>query len=331
MLYSDKLDSNRHNSNRHYTQKLSCLLLLIVALSLILLLAGSGLDVDYIIPKRFARLTAIIIGSLCVALSSIIFQTLVNNRILTPAIMGYEAVYLMWQALLLLTLGTHGLAMLGTGGNFFISLALMLVYSWLLQRWLLGQARPDLYRLLLIGLVLTMVISTFTQFVQLRIDPGEFAVLQGLSYASFTRANTDTLLYSIIAVTLVCVIGYKYWPELDALTLGQAQATSLGVNTTQLMRLYLALIAILVSVSTSLIGPTAFLGIFVANITYALSASRKHRLTLPMGCAIAMTLFLVAQLLVEHVFNYRTTVTILINLVCGAYFLMLIVRTRGTL
>lgn len=314
-----------------YASKLSSLMLIILALALVLLLAGSELNIDYIIPKRFARLSAIVIGSLCVALSSIIFQTLVNNRILIPAIMGYEAVYLMWQATLLLTLGTHGLAILGTGGNFLVSLALMLMYSWLLQRWLLGQARQDIYRMLLIGLVLTMVISTFTQFVQLRIDPGEFAVLQGLSYASFTRANTDTLLYSIIAVTLVCLIGYKYWPELDALTLGAAQATSLGINTPQLMRLYLALIAILVSVSTSLIGPTAFLGIFVANITYALCASRQHRLTLPMGCAIAMTLFLTAQLLVEHFFNYRTTVTILINLVCGAYFLMLIVRTRGTL
>ena len=38
----------------------------------------------------------------------------------------------------------------------------------------------------------------------------------------------------------------------------------------------------------------------------------------------------VAQLLVEHVFNYRTTVGILVNLVCGAYFLALMVRTRGT-
>ena len=36
-----------------------------------------------------------------------------------------------------------------------------------------------MYLLLLVGLVLTMVIGTFTQFVQLRISPGEFAVFQG--------------------------------------------------------------------------------------------------------------------------------------------------------
>lgn len=305
--------------------------LAVIVLALVFVFAGSGLNFEYIIPKRLIRLAAIIVGGICVALSSIIFQTLVNNRILTPAIMGYEAVYLMWQSMLLLVLGTQGLVTIGSGGNFFISSILVLLYSWVIHRWLLGNGNNDIYRLLLVGLVLTMVISTLTQFVQLRISPGEFAVFQGLSYASFNRAQPATLLYSLVALTGVCVVGRKYLPELDVLALGRDQAMSLGVNHSKLVGLYLALIAILVAVSTSLIGPTAFMGIFVANIAYALTASRRHRLTLPTGCAIAIAIFLVAQFLVEHVFNYKTTVSILVNLVCGAYFLLLTVRVRGTL
>ena len=79
-----------------------------------------------------------------------------------------------------------------------------------------------------------------------------------------------------------------------------------------------------------LLGPTAFMGIFVANIAYAMARTSKHSVTLPMGCAIAIGIFIVAQLLVEHLFNYKTTVSILVNLVCGAYFLALMVRTRGS-
>ena len=90
-----------------------------------------------------------------------------------------------------------------------------------------------------------------------------------------------------------------------------------------------ALIAALVAVSTSLLGPTAFMGIFVANITYALARTFRHRVTLALGSVIAIGIFIVAQLLVEHVFNYKTTVGILVNLVCGGYFLVLMVRTRG--
>lgn len=292
--------------------------------------AGAGLDFGYVIPKRLVRLAAIAIGGVCVALSAIVFQTLAGNRILTPAILGYEAVYLLWQSLLLWLLGTQGLAALGVGGNFAVSIALMLGYSWALQRWLLRSGANDVYLLLLLGLVLTMVIGTFTQFVQLRISPGEFAVSQGLSHASFNRARPETLLLSALAVAAVCLAARRSLPVLDVLALGREQALSLGVDHARQVRRHLALIAVLVAVSTSLIGPTAFMGIFVAHIAYALAGSSRHRATLPLGCAVAIAIFLAAQLLVEHAFNYQTTVSILVNLVCGAYFLALVVRGRGT-
>ena len=302
----------------------------VAALAAVFVLAGSGLDFGYVIPKRLVRLAAIVVGGVCVALSAIVFQTLVNNRILTPAIMGYEAVYLLWQSLLLLLAGAQAQAALGSGGGFIVSLLLMLAYSWGIHRWLLRGGRNDVYLLLLVGLVLTMVIGTFTQFVQLRISPGEFAVFQGLSYASFNRARPDTLLYATLAVAAVCLACRKSLPVLDVLALGREQSLSLGVDHPRHVRRYLALIAVLVAVSTSLIGPTAFMGIFVANIAYALAGSVRHRIVLPLGCAIAIAIFLAAQLLVEHVFNYKTTVSILVNLVCGAYFLALTVRARGT-
>ena len=302
--------------------------LLVLALAASFVLLDSGMDWDYVIPKRLVRLAAVVVGGICVALSAIVFQTLVGNRILTPAIMGYEAVYLLWQSLLLWLLGASGLSLLGVSGNFFVSVGLMLGHSWLMHRWLLRKG-GDVFVLLLLGLVLTMVIGTFTQFVQLRISPGEFAVFQGLSYASFNRARPETLAYAAIAVLVVCVVLRKTLPVLDVLALGRDQAMSLGVPHAQYLRLYLALIAVLVAVSTSLIGPTAFMGIFVANIVYALVPRARHARMLPLGCGLAIAIFLLAQLLVEHVFNYKTTVSILVNLVCGLYFFVLILRTRG--
>nr|WP_174506342.1 iron chelate uptake ABC transporter family permease subunit [Acinetobacter sp. Marseille-Q1620] len=298
-------------------------------LTLFFLFYDSGLDFNYVIPKRLLRLSTIVLGGICIAFSSIIFQTLVGNRILTPAIMGYEAVYLLWQVLLLFIVGTHGLSLLGLNGNFFASIILMLLYSWAIHRWLLPRGRHDVFMLLLFGLVLTMVIGTVTQFIQLKISPGEFSVFQGLSYASFNRSQSETLVYAFIAVALVFWIGRKTLPVLDVMALGREQAISLGVDHAHYVRLYFGLIAILVAVSTSLIGPTAFMGVFIANIAYAFAGSFKHKITLPLGSAIAITIFIVAQILVEHVFNYKTTVSILVNLVCGIYFLVLTVRSRG--
>jgi len=303
--------------------------LLVLLLAVGFLLLGSGLDFDYVIPKRLTRLAAIGIAGVCIAYSSVIFQTIAGNRILTPAIMGYEAIYLLFQALLILLLGTQSL-LLGRDGNVLLSVLLMLGYSWLIHRWLLRNGSHNVYLLLLLGLVLSMVMGTFTQFIQLKISPGEFSIFQGFNYASFNKAQPAQVIYSGVLVAAVCFIAQRTLPVLDVLALGRDQAISLGVDYPRSVRLQLALIAILVAVSTSLVGPTAFMGVFVANIAYALAGTTRHRVTLPLGCAIAIGIFIIAQYLVEQWLNYNTSVSILINLVCGVYLLALMIRTRGT-
>lgn len=69
-------------------------------------------------------------AGVCIAVSALTFQTLTGNRILTPAIMGYEAIYLLLQSLLVLLLGAQSLALLGRHGNALLSIAVMLAYSW---------------------------------------------------------------------------------------------------------------------------------------------------------------------------------------------------------
>lgn len=302
---------------------------LVITAALIFIFVQSGFDFGYVIPKRLNRLATIVIGGICVAVSSIIFQTIAGNRILTPAVMGYEAVYLLLQSLLTLIVGGHGLIAIGRNEGFFLSIAFMLAYSWVVHRYLFRDGKRNVYYLLLLGLVLTMLFSTIIQFVQLKISPGDFGIVQGFIYASFNRARPEQLVYAGVLVAAIAIVLAKTLPSLDVLALGREQSASLGLDYKRSVRLYLALTAALVAISTSLIGPTAFMGIFVANITYSLTRSTWHRLTLPTGCAVAIGIFIVAQLLVEHVFNYTTTVSILVNLVCGAYFLMLTVRTRG--
>lgn len=302
----------------------------VAALALIFVFFRSGMDFGYVIPKRLIRLAAMGIGGVCVAWSSIAFQTITGNRILTPAIMGYEAIYLMLQALLILALGTQSLALLSATGNFVVSALTMLGYSWAIHRWLLRGDQTNVYFLLLVGLVLTVVIGTFTQFVQLTTSPGEFSMLLGMSQASFNRAELAQLLPAALVVLAVCAAGVRTLPTLDVLSLGRGQAISLGVDHGRAVRWQLALIAMLVAVSTSLLGPTAFMGIFVANLAYALARDGRHRATLSTACAIAIAIFIVAQLAVEHLFNYRTTVGILVNLVCGAWFLTRMARHRGS-
>ncbi|THU05121.1 iron ABC transporter permease [Lampropedia puyangensis] len=305
---------------------IACTTVIVLAVAFVFIRANW--DWHYVIPNRLIRLGAITLGGVCVACSSITFQTITNNRILTPAIMGYEAIYLLLQSLLVLCMGASSIALLGMHGNALLSIAAMLTYAWAMHRWLFKAGSSNVYTLLLIGLVLTMVISTFTQFVQLAISPGEFSILLGHSQASFQKIQPEQLAVAAALVAIVCALLALTLPQLDVLSLGREHATSLGLNYHHAVRLQLALMACLVAISTSLLGPTAFMGIFVANTAYALAGTFHHRITLPLGCAIAIGAFLLAQLAVEHLFNYRTSVGILVNLVCGSWFLALMLRTR---
>ncbi|MCU8056716.1 iron chelate uptake ABC transporter family permease subunit [Shewanella sp. SM101] len=300
-----------------------------IMLAVTFLLMGSGFDFDYVIPNRLVRLATICLGGVCIAFSSILFQTLAGNRILTPSIMGYEGIYLIFQVLLILILGTGSSILITANSNFFVSVVVMLLYSMAIHRWLFSGDRHDVFFLLLVGLVLTVVLGSFTQLIQYSISPGEFSIFQSYSLASFNRAQPEQLLISLVLVSAVCIAAWRVRAVLDVLLMGREQAISLGIDYQKVVRLLLGLIAVLVAISTSLVGPTAFMGIFVANMAYALARHPSHSFTLITGCAVAISVFLIAQMLVEHLFNYQTSVGLLINLFCGAYFFVLILKPRS--
>lgn len=86
-------------------------------------------------------------------------------------------------------LGTHGLSQLGVNGNFFISIVLMLLYSWVIHKWLLPYGRNDVFLLLLLGLVLTMVVGTVTQFIQLKLILVNFLFSKALAMLRLIALN----------------------------------------------------------------------------------------------------------------------------------------------
>ncbi len=301
----------------------------ILFLILLFVFFDSGFDYQYVIPNRLLRLGAIIVGAACVAFSAITFQTITNNRIITPAIMGYEAVYLLFQALLILAFNASSQVVVSKNINFILAVIVMLVYSLILQHWLLKRGRIQVFVLLLAGLVLTIVLNSFTQLIQFSISPGEFSIFQSYSQATFSRVDASQLIIAASVTVIICIILAYQRRTFDVFALGREQALSLGVDDHRFIKLNLGLIAILVAISTSLLGPTAFMGVFVANLAYAFAKCARHSRILFAGFVVAITSFLVAQLLVEHVFNYRITVGILVNLLCAIYFLALILKPRS--
>ncbi|NJI02792.1 iron chelate uptake ABC transporter family permease subunit, partial [Staphylococcus agnetis] len=171
---------------------------------------------------------------------------------------------------------------------------------------------------------------SITGFLELLINPEDFLVVQSAMFANFDGSNPTLVTLSAIALTILLLVTVKMLPYLDVLLLGRAQAINLGVNYTQMTRMLLILVALMVAIATALVGPITFLGLLTINLAHELIKNFEHRYILPATICISWISLFVAQWIVEHLFEATTQVSILINLIGGIYFIYLLMRRRET-
>ena len=301
---------------------------IVLALIALFMFYKTGTNLEYILKRRGFKIATIMIIAFCVSYSSVIFQTLTANKILTPSIMGFEAVYLLFQTCIVFIHGDKTFKVLTRSDNFFISIALMIIFAILMYFLIFRKGKQNMFFLLLVGLILGTLFSTLSSFMQLIINPNEFSIIEGLMFATFNKINLDLFWFAVAIVLLIFLIGYRFIKYLDVVALGRNNAINLGVNYTRVLQLFLMLISVLVAVSTALVGPITFLGILVTNLTYELFRTHKHTLLITACCLVTCVFLIGGQFLVEHLLNFSTTISIIINFIGGIYFLFLLMRTQ---
>ncbi len=286
-----------------------------------------GSNIDYVLPRRLLKMATILIVGIAVGYSSLIFQTITNNKILTPSIMGYESIFILFQTLIVFFYGDKTFKVLNQLDNFFIAIGLMLIFSFILYFILFRKGKNNIYHLLLIGLVLGTLFGTLSQFIQIIIDPNEFSMLESSLFVSFNKMNESLLLIASIITIITVLFSQFYIKYLDVIALGREQAINLGLDYHRLIQIYMLIISVLVSVSTALVGPIAFLGIMVTNICYQLFYTSKHKYMVWICSLIASILLIIGQTFTEHIFNFSTTTSIVINFVGGVYFIFIVLKS----
>lgn len=287
-----------------------------------------GFQWDYALELRSMKLLAMIVVGCCVAYATVSFQTITNNRILTPSLMGYEAVYLLFQTFLVFAYGTGTFQVLNSIDNFILSVLFMIGFSFILFYFILRKGKNNIFLLLLIGLVAGILFESISSFMQMLIDPNDFFIIQNKMFASFNRINTDILIYSILLMVPTLIIGFRFNKKLDVLALGREQAISLGVNYNKAVISILILVSILISISTALVGPITFLGLIVANLSYELTKTYKHHTIIIACCLISVAVIVGGQFIVEQLLNLSTPISSIINLIGGVYFMTLLLKVK---
>ena len=192
--------------------------------------------------------------------------------------MGFESLYLLIQTVIVYYYSDQTYRVLSSINNFLLSVTGMIGFSFLLYQLIYKRGKDNLYLLLLVGIILGTLFSSLSSFMQLLIDPNDFFIVQGKMFATFNKINSKLLWPSLVGMTITLIIGFRMSKYLDLVALGRDQAINLGVNYNRVVKIFLVKIAVLVSVSTALVGPITFLGLLVTNLSYELFKTYKHNL-----------------------------------------------------
>lgn len=308
-------------------KKLALLGALALILTLVLIFWGlKSSNWRYFLATRTPKAAAIIITGSAIAFSSLIFQTVTHNRILTPSTLGLDSLYLLIQTIVIFLLGSSSIFIVNDNLNFLLTCGLMIVFSTFLFKSLLKNENGDLMKLLLVGIIFGTLFSSMTSFMQMMIDPNEFLHIQDKMFASFNSVNTKILTMSIVVIVLILIYCLRYLRIWDVMALGRQNAINLGVDYDRVVKQMLVIVSILVSVSTALVGPITFLGILVVNLAREFLKTYEHKYLIIGSSLLSVIALIGGQLIVERIFNFGTPISVIINFVGGIYFIYLLLK-----
>lgn len=300
------------------------LLLIFIALFL-----SYGIDMnhlEYALSKRIPKVIAIALGGGCIAFTTVVFQTITNNQILTPSVLGLDSLYVLVQTVIVFLFGSTSTFIINKNYNFVLNVFVMVIASILLYKVLFEKGKNDIFFLLLVGMIFGTLFKSGSSFVQVMIDPNEFLALQSKMMASLNNINTDILIIASIMIIAIIPFIYDDIKYLDVLSLGREQAINLGVDYDKLVKKMIIVISILVSISTALVGPMTFLGLIVANIAREGLKTYKHKYLILGATLISMITLVGGQFFVQHIFKFNTTLSVIINFIGGIYFIQLLLK-----
>ena len=245
------------------------------------LLEGNTADpsLRILLYVRLPRVWASLLCGAALAVSGAVIQTVLNNRLASPGIIGVNAgaglAVTVCAALDLV--GGWQVSALAFAGAF---LAVMLVA--------LGAGKWNASRgtVILMGVALNSLLGAFSDTIRV-INPDVSIMTGDFRMGDFFSVTYSSLIPAAVVVPLVGLLLLTLSTHMDVLSLGEDAAKGLGMETKGVRILLLLLAAVLAGAAVSVCGLLSFVGLLVPHgvrRAVGMSASRSRHL-IPL-CAI---------------------------------------------
>ena len=308
----------------------------LVILAVLVLLAAAAYLLVEVNPKYFSyamrlripKLIVMLIAAFAIGGASLVFQSIINNTIVTPCLLGMNSLYTLIHTAVFFFLGSTSVIATNANLSFAVDVVLMGITATIIYSWIFKKTRHNVLYVLLVGTVLTSFFSSIQSTLTRVMDPNEYDTLLNTLVASFSNINTEIILFSVVLLAGIVFALRKELALLDVLTLGKDQAINLGVDYDKCIRRLLLGVTLCIAVATAMVGPISFLGLIIANLSRQLLKTYRHGQLILGSALFGMIVLVGGQLIVEHVYSYSIPVSVFITVGGGLYFLYLLLTRK---
>ena len=315
-------------------QKLAILAALVLLCAAGYMLVGVHFDnaklVQYAMKIRTPKLVVMLITAFAIGGASIVFQSVINNTIVTPCLLGMNSLYTLIHTAVVFVAGSGSILAANANCSFAVDLVLMGVVATVVYSFLFKKTKHNVLYVLLIGTVLSSFFSSIQSTLTRVMDPNEYDSLLAILVASFSNINSEIIVISLIVLAAIVFALRRELALLDVITLGKDQAINLGVDYDRCVRRLLLGVTLCIAVATAMVGPISFLGLIIANLSRQLLKTYRHTQLILGSALFGMIVLVGGQLLVEHAYSYTIPVSVFITVGGGVYFLYLLLTNRRT-
>lgn len=327
------LKHKRADIHRQNRDRLCLLLLLVLAAVVFYLLINAHPEKPklfrYILSLRLPTLICMVIASISIGVATLIFQSIVNNRIVTPALLGMNSIYSFLHTAAVFVLGTGSSLYLNANLAFAVDLVSMGVVATMIYWYLFQHTGHNILYIMLIGTVLSSLFGSVQSAMIRVMDPNEYDALLTTLVADFNHVNGEIILFSILILAAIGVFLRKELGLLDVITLGRHQAINLGVDYDTVIRKLLFGVVLCMAVATAAVGPVSFLGLIVANLSRQIFKTYRHSHLITGASLLGMVALIGGQVVSQHIFHFTVPVSTFVTIAGGIYFLYLLLVKKG--
>ena len=320
------MGSAAHRKNR---RKLALLVFLVVVAAAAYLFTDVSFANErlfrYAMKIRIPKLIAMLVTA---AAASIVFQSVINNTIVTPCLLGMNSLYTLIHAVVVFVAGSGSFLVVNGNISFAVDLVLMGVAATVIYSYLFRKTNHNILYVLLIGTVLTSFFGSIQSTLVRVMDPNEYDSLLASLVASFSNINSKIIVFAVLLLAVLIFALRRELALLDVLTLGRDQAVNLGVDYDRAIRRLLLGVALCIAIATAMVGPISFLGLIIANLSRQLLKTYRHSQLIAGSALFGMIVLAGGQMIVEQVFVYAVPVSVFITVGGGIYFLYLLLGKR---